>query len=111
MWAEEPGRVRESYNSRTDSMFGVVAGIVDAEKKRNPSLLEDGGWWDTASLWLMNKQFLGQHSWAHYAGNVHATCTDASPHPFCKSTAPAAWADNFRNLPLQLPVRGDGESS
>ena len=43
----EMGRLREGFNSLSDSLYGVFAGIVDAEKKRNPTLRYDGGWWDT----------------------------------------------------------------
>ena len=48
----EMGRLREGFNSLGDSLYGVFAGIVDAEKKRNPSLRYDGGWWDTYGMFL-----------------------------------------------------------
>ena len=51
----EMGRLREGFNSLGDSLYGVFAGIVDAEKKRNPSLRYDGGWWDTYGMFLKDE--------------------------------------------------------
>jgi hypothetical protein len=55
----EMGRLREGFNSLGDSMYGVFAGIVDAEKKRNPPvngiLKYDGGWWDTYGMFLKDE--------------------------------------------------------
>jgi hypothetical protein len=54
----EMGRIREGFNSLGDSMYGVFAGIVDAEKKRNPPangmVKYHGGWWDEYGMFLMN---------------------------------------------------------
>lgn len=51
----EMGRLREGFNSLSDSLYGVFAGIVDAEKKRNPTLRYDGGWWDTYGMFLKDE--------------------------------------------------------
>jgi hypothetical protein len=105
MLEKELGRVRESYNSMGDSMYGVFAGIVDAEAKRNPDLKYDGSWWDTYKHFLVTFEFQGIHAWPNSIDNVYDTCDDSSPHPYCKSTASSNWTDNFRNFPLQQVVR------
>lgn len=104
MLEKELGRIRESYNSMGDSMYGVFAGIVDAEAKRNPSLKYDGSWWDTNKDFLISFEFQGNHAWPNSIDNVYDTCDDSSPHPYCKSTASSNWTENFRNLPLQQVV-------
>ena len=55
MQETEMGRLREGFNSLGDSLYGVFAGIVDGEKKRNPSLRYDGGWWDTYGMFLKDE--------------------------------------------------------
>jgi hypothetical protein len=102
---EEPGRVRESYNSNVEPMAGVYAGIVDAEKLLNPSLTYDGGFWDDWEGWMLSHYTRAPHSSSNSVENVYNTCTNASPHPFCKSTASASWRQNFRNMPLRVVVR------
>jgi hypothetical protein len=101
---QELGRVRESYNPVTDSMAGVYAGIVDGEKKRNPTL-ENGGstWWDLYTNKLIFWPSL--HHWPTHPDNIYDTCNDASPHPYCKTAAGPEWVDNFRNFPLAQQAR------
>jgi hypothetical protein len=58
MTKTELGRLREGFNSLGDSMYGVFAGIVDAEKKRNPPvngmLRYFGEFWDTDIMFRRN---------------------------------------------------------
>lgn len=105
---QEVGRVKESYNPVTDSMAGVYAGIVDGELKRNPST--DGGvtldngfsFWD---LYTSAGLFWPSYKvWPTLVDNVYDTCTDASPHPYCKTAAGPEWTENFRNFPLHTQV-------
>jgi hypothetical protein len=101
---EEPGRVRESYNARLESMAGVYAGIVEAESRSKTEFVYDGSWWDNWEGWKLNPWYLGKHSLPNLADNLYRNCNDLSPHPFCLSTADDRWTKNFRNMPLQMQV-------
>ena len=100
----EVGRIKESFNPVTDSMAGVYAGIVDAEAKREGAFSREAdSWWD--SFASVKPFFPSVHSWPQLLENLYDSCNDGSPHPFCKSAALTNWTANFRNLPLQMPVR------
>eukprot|EP00892_Ulva_mutabilis_P004823 jgi/Ulvmu1/2712/UM014_0168.1 len=100
----EIGRVKESYNTMTDSMHGVYAGIVDAELKRNPSvngqMSYSSEWWDEFRGFRFGFRWNSRHTWPGLSDNVYHTCDSTSPHAYCQAEADASWTINFRNFPL-----------
>lgn len=103
----EVGRVKESYNTMTDSMHGVYAGIVDAELIHNPNMTYWNEWWNEFRGFRAGHRWTARHTWPGLVGNVYNTCDSSSPHPFCNPTEEdgIAWRANFRNFPLIMNVR------
>lgn len=100
----EIGRVKESYNTMTDSMHGVYAGIVDAELKLNPNMSYSSEWWNEFRGFRFGHRWNSRHTWPGLMGNVYDTCNSSSPHPFCQADIGEPWTANFRNFPLILNV-------